>query len=373
MLDHLKIRRFRTFEEYTVEDLGCVNLFVGRNNSGKTTILEAAEILLATATPDAIVGCAMRRGELHIEKDQDKRSRYVDVSHLFHGHRCDIGKIFEIKGHEGGNPISLTCEVQPAEAGIETQTSLFDNASGLEPDFALVMRHSQQSEPVTVPLALPGIISPRDIRRASLTPGHAPEPRTGEKPVSFVRTEALDAVELQEFWDAIVLTEEESNVVESLQILEPEIERIAFLGSRPYYRYSASSGGIYIRMRDLDRRIPLGSLGDGIRHLLTLSLAVGRAAHGYVMVDEIDTGLHHSVMADMWRVLIGATQRLGVQVFATTHSLDCVRSLAWLADTQPELCKSVRMHRVDSERPSTVVYGPDEISIAAEQHVELRG
>ncbi len=91
------------------------------------------------------------------------------------------------------------------------------------------------------------------------------------------------------------------------------------------------------------------------------------------MIDEIDTGLHHSVMSDMWRVLIETAERLDVQVFATTHSLDCVRSLAWLANTQPDLCRGVRMHRVDSERSKTVVYGPEEISIAAEQHVEMRG
>ena len=91
------------------------------------------------------------------------------------------------------------------------------------------------------------------------------------------------------------------------------------------------------------------------------------------MVDEIDTGLHHSIMSDMWRVLITSAERLDTQLFVTTHSLDCVRSLAWLAYTQPELCKCVRMHRVDSDQSSTVVYDPREISIAAEQHVELRG
>jgi len=367
MLDMLEIRGFRTFSEYAVQDLGRVNLFVGRNNSGKTTILEAAEMLVSGDTPSALVGCAMRRGELHIEREQERRSRYVDVSHLFHGHRCDVGRSFQIRGHEGGNPVWLTCEVQLAEVGRHREKPLFDDAHGLEPDFALLIQHSQLSEPFTVPLALPGAISPADIRRQSLVPA------SDEKPVSFVRTEALDTVELQQYWDAIVLTEEEANVVESLRILEPRIDRIAFLSSRSYLRYGSNSRGIYIKLRGLDSRIPLGSLGDGIRHLLTMSMAVSRSRRGCVMIDEIDTGLHHSVMSDMWRVLIGTAERLDVQIFATTHSLDCVRSLAWLANTQPDLCRGVRMHRVDSERPSTVVYSPDEISTAAAQHVELRG
>lgn len=373
MLDSLQIEGFRTFGEYKVNDLGQVNLFVGRNNSGKTTILEAAEVLVAADTPGTIVGCAMRRGELHIEKGQGGSSRYVDVSHLFHGHRCDVETLFQIEGHEGEDLLSMACEVQPTQVGPNRQKAFFEDSREFEPDLALRIRHSQHSEPFALPLVSPGVISLRDVRRAVPSVGSGLKSGCEERLVSFVRTEALDALELQEFWDAIVLTEEESNVVESLRILEPKIERIAFLSPRTPYRYGPSSGGIHIRLGSLDTRIPLGSLGDGMRHLLTLSLAVTRAACGFVMVDEIDTGLHHSVMSDMWRVLITTAQRLGVQLFATTHSLDCVRSLAWLANTQPSLCEGVRVHRVDNERPSTVVYSPDEITTAAEQHVELRG
>jgi len=367
MLDRLEIKGFRTFDEYTVEDLGRVNLFVGRNNSGKTTILEAAEMLLSSDTPNAVVGCAIRRGELQIERKQERRSKYVDVSHLFHGHRCDVGSSFVIEGCEGGDQVSLRSEVEPLEPDHRRGRTLFDDGQNLEPDFSLLIRHSQRPEPITVPLALPGVISPVEMRRMSIGPA------SDGRSVSFVRTESLDAVELQEYWDAIVLTEEESNVVESLRILDPRVDRIAFLSSSSYPRYGTSLSGIYIRLRGLDDRIPLGSLGDGVRHLLTISMAVSRSAGGFVMIDEIDPGLHHSVMSDMWRVLIGTAERLNVQIFATTHSLDCVRSLAWLANTQPDLCRDVRMHRVDSERPSTVVYSPDEISTAAAQHVELRG
>ena len=369
MLDTLRINGFRTFKEYAVEDLGRVNLFVGRNNSGKTTILEAAEMLLAADSAAALVGSAMRRGEMHVQREKDRPDRYVDVSHLFCGHICDIGASFRISGAESDGHLEMACEVYPAEGARDAGGELFSELDIGEPSLSLSIRHSRGEKPVTFPLVLSGAVSLDVVRRQSLRP--SPEERPVS--VSFVRSEALDSVELQEFWDSIALTEEEPNVIESLRILEPRIDRIAFLGSRSYYRYGASSGGIYIKLRDLDDRIPLGSLGDGIRHLLTLSLAVSRSRHGVVMVDEIDTGLHHSVMSDMWRVLISTAERLDVQVFATTHSLDCVRSLAWLANTQPDLCRGTRMHRVDSERPRTVVYSPDEISTAAAQHVELRG
>jgi ABC-type branched-subunit amino acid transport system ATPase component len=374
MLDSLQITGFRTFEEYGVEGLGRINLFVGRNNSGKTTILEAAEMLLATDSPGAVVGCATRRGEMYVQKEQDRPGRYVDVSHLFHGHSVGIGAKFQITGVEGNTLLSLKCQVDATGGGGDVQRSFafdvdkppYSDERSLEPVLSLSVQGTYEEQPCALPMAMFGAVSFDALRRLG------PRPGVAGRAVSFVRTEALDAVELQEFWDTIALTEEETNVIESLRILEPKIDRIAFLSTRPY-RYGSSSGGVYVRLAGIDKRIPLGSLGDGIRHLLTLSLAVSRAPHGFVMVDEIDTGLHHSVMSDMWRILIATAERLDVQVFATTHSLDCVRSLAWLAYSEPELCKSVRMHRVDSERSKSVVYSPAEISVAAEQHVELRG
>jgi len=366
MISALEIASFRGFRTLTVDDLGRINLFVGRNNSGKTTILEAAEMLLSEDSAGAIVRCAMRRGEMIVPSKEDRPRKHVDISHLFHGHGCYTGTQFSVKASEGGHSIFLECEIVPSDKRANIEKPLFSDAYTLEPRLSLLVRSNVEDEPPSIPLSMTGGVSLAHVR--SMNFRASPKAR----PTSFVRTEQLDAFELQEFWDSIVLTEEESNVIEALRILEPSIDRIAFLSQKSYRPYS-SSGGIYVKLKGSDDRIPLGSLGDGIRHLLTMSLAVARSEHGFVMIDEIDTGLHHSVMADMWRVLIETARRLDVQVFATTHSLDCVRSLAWLHKREPDLCREARLHRVDAARESTVVYAPHEISVAADEHVELRG
>lgn len=366
MLSSLEIKTFRAFEKLRVDDLDRINLFVGRNNSGKTTILEAAEMMVSEDSAAAIVRCAMRRGEMLVRKEEDRPSRHVDISHLFHGHDCDESACFSIQGQEAGTNVALECEVVPSDSSPNIEKKLFSDAYPLEPRLSLLIKNSSKEESISLPLSISGGLSLDYVRRTNFRPS----PKT--RPVSFVRTETLDTFELHEFWDSIALTEEESNVIETLKILEPSIDRIAFLSQRPY-RYYSSSGGIYVKLKRIDNRIPLGSLGDGIRHLLTMSLAVSRSRRGFVMIDEIDTGLHHSVMTDMWRVLIKTAQRLDVQVFATTHSLDCLRSIAWLYSREPDLCHQVRLHRVESGRNKTVVYDPEEIQTAAKQHVELRG
>ena len=101
-------------------------------------------------------------------------------------------------------------------------------------------------------------------------------------------------------------------VTDAIRIIEPAIERIASSGSdklRSGVRV-ASRGGILVRLKGIKGRVPIGSMGDGICGMLGLVLAVVRAENGILLVDEIDTGLHHTVMQDMWRFLYSVTQEI---------------------------------------------------------------
>jgi hypothetical protein len=113
-------------------------------------------------------------------------------------------------------------------------------------------------------------------------------------------------------------------------------------------------------------------MGDGMQRLLNLSLALIRSRSGVALIDEIDTGFHYSIMTKMWRMVVETAERLKVQVFATTHSQDCVRGLARLHEEHPDLAEMVRVHRVEQGEPSSMMYTPEEIEIAAEQNVDVR-
>ncbi len=84
---------------------------------------------------------------------------------------------------------------------------------------------------------------------------------------------------------------------------------------------------------------------------------------------SIDTGLHYSVMEDMWRMITEQAAELSVQVFATTHSRDCYESLAAIA--KPE-AGNVTIQRIDRSRGEAVRYNNQAIIAAAERSVEVR-
>ncbi|MBL8971571.1 MAG: ATP-binding protein [Myxococcales bacterium] len=72
--------------------------------------------------------------------------------------------------------------------------------------------------------------------------------------------------------------------------------------------------------------MPLRSLGDGFGRILQLVLKLLPARGGFLLIDEFENGLHFSVQEKLWTLLLRMAERLDIQVFATTHSWDCIES-----------------------------------------------
>jgi ABC-type transport system involved in cytochrome c biogenesis ATPase subunit len=346
MIQNLTITGFRGFREIGVSPLKRVNLFVGQNNAGKTSLLEAVE-LVAVGGVEGLVRSAIRREEKTLARAEagDKfREHVIDPAHLFLGHDLGLGKKFRIAAEGDLNPW-VECTVEHAsDQDTLILTLAFDSH---------LTTTRRKGERLTLSPA-GGVLAPPRWMKPSL-------------PVNFLAAESMDVERLGELWDALVLTPEEEEAIKALRIIEPDLERLAFLTEG-----RDASAYILLKLKGIDKRIPLGSLGGGLRHLLGLVLNLLSAREGFLLVDEIDTGLHYSVMVDMWRLMVESAKRLDVQVFATTHSLDCVRALARLRKRYPDLAAEITVHRVEKDAPCTVVFDADEIVVAAESQLEVR-
>ncbi len=175
-------------------------------------------------------------------------------------------------------------------------------------------------------------------------------------------------------FDDVVLTPQEDLVTDAMRIIEPDIERIASSGSerlRSGMRL-ASRGGILARLKGIKDRVPVGSLGDGIWRMLGLALAAVQSGNGILLVDEIDTGLHHTVMQDMWRFLYSCSKKYNVQIIATTHSWDCYHSLAVICRDDVSEGSDVTISRIERGREEAVGYTEQEIVAVADRDIEVR-
>jgi AAA15 family ATPase/GTPase len=166
------------------------------------------------------------------------------------------------------------------------------------------------------------------------------------------------------------LTPEEDRVIQALRIIEPDIERLAVVGGRT--SVSRARGGVVLRMRGIDQPVPIGSLGDGMWRMLAIAIALIRSENGVFLVDEIDTGLHYTVMEDMWRMIAAIARQLNIQVFATTHSSDCVNSLASIATKDSDGNTEASLQRIERNNDHSIRFTEREIAIAAERGIEVR-
>ena len=189
-------------------------------------------------------------------------------------------------------------------------------------------------------------------------------------PVQFVTPDSLNPIPMRAIWDTVLTEGRESEVINAMKIMESDLDSIHFLTSDVSRRQYGRSG-VLLGFGGDGRRVPLGSYGDGMRRLLALSLSLIRTANGFLLVDQIDRGLHWTVMEDMWRLVVATARESSVQVFATTHSYDCVRGLASLVNSRPEFAPDVSIHKIGS-LDRAVSLDADQIRVAVDQDIEVR-
>ena len=380
MLESLKIEGFRGFQNFEMANLGRINLLVGKNNSGKTSILEAIQFLYAQNNIDIFLETISYRGEF--SWSESNRTKVFEICHLFPGHEIIPSKEIIIIGSRESHQESVTISVK----SIPIQLSLFsDKNDDLNNDnifddeewnkLLLSIRWSQSQKPIELELLANGTLARDSIRRmASLSRISHKIGIDNKIELRFLTPFSLTSSDMAALFDNIVLSPLEDLIIESLKIIEPKIERIASIGSGKYSTANKLGvrGGFLIKIKNHDQPIPIGSLGDGFWRMLGLVLAMVNLENGILLVDEIDSGLHFTVMTDMWKVVWETAKKLNIQVFATTHSRDCWQSLAELITEEKITDNEITIQRIDREKSQSVIFDPEEIVIAATSNLEVR-
>jgi predicted ATPase len=187
---------------------------------------------------------------------------------------------------------------------------------------------------------------------------------------------------LASLWDRAVLTSYFDNVRNSLKIISENFEDIAFVKiSLPHRRLSYSGNnraertGI-VKLANLDRPIPLNGMGDGILRILQLVLGIFPAKNGFLLIDEFENGLHFSVQAQIWKLIFELASELNIQVFATTHSWDCIEAFSIAANQSDEPAVLFRIGKSvlpnDKGKTIATVFDKNSLHNLTQSDVELR-
>ncbi|HEX8830704.1 MAG TPA: AAA family ATPase [Longimicrobium sp.] len=363
-LRSFEVKGYRGIRHLVLPRLEKVNLFVGLNNAGKTSLLEAVQ-LYASRTPRTVLASILRersgyRPRFSTPRDRDEMSQeqvaaaVESVRSLFHGaFSGGMGEPIQL-GPADGIEESLTIALPWAtSAQVDDSGGLTDLELFLEPSSPLV--EIRRGSNVTA-LSLDWFLRRFGVMLTGVSAKTALIPAQG-----------LDATRLGALWDEAATAGYATDVEDALRVVVPELERVYLIGEP-----GVGGRSINMQLHGVSRPIPLSSMGDGTNRVFALALSCVRARGGVLLVDEVENGLHHTVQSDVWNFIFELSGRLNVQVFATTHSWDAVVGFQEAANRSGS---AGILYRLEREQDGTVyaeTYTEEDVAIAAEQQVEVR-
>ena len=367
-LPSLSIIGFRGIENLSIPRLGRVTLFVGKNGVGKTTLLEAVRIYAARGRYSLLADILRNREEMADTIDEDGDKKLVpNWEALSYGRNASSDACISIGPIIGTEQlcirtIPLSEKIAEALGKLTSGHSSGKDMKVLRIEFQGTTQEYPMSESSVDHELLHTLTKffdeepqpPLEILCRSLGPN---------LPTNMAMTQ---------FWDEVALTDDETRAVQALNLIFGDmVDRVAVVGddrknSTPHGRRAV------VRIREQDRPVPLKSLGDGAVRLFGVALALANSRNGFLVIDEAENGLHYAVQRDFWKMVLRAAHENNAQVFATTHSWDCVAAFAQAATDVDEVQGMlIRLER-DGSRIRAVEYSEDDLKIAAEQGIEVR-
>lgn len=318
MLQDLHIRGFKGFRDLQVRDLPRVTLVGGKNNVGKTSLLEAIFLFYNTADPAMPFRHLSWRGlDLPLT---DAESLFTPIFTDF-----DAGQVISFEVKEGIYQARMTIRFDPSPVSVDipsngdavaslktdtiTTTSYrmnihYELLDGTHDDVAIVMRRT--------PLLNASIqFEPHAINIVPTSMQH--------QVIFFPLRLRPDASEEAKRFGQLDINRKIDRVVDFLRIIEPQLVGLTSVTF-------PQNPTIYADIQSIQRKIPLALLGDGINKLLSLILGIATANNGIVLIDEVDAGIHYSVLPAVWEGIFKAAKDFNCQVIATTHSYECLQA-----------------------------------------------
>jgi|GEM_PF-1028446 len=379
MIPSLRISGFKLFRDLELPKLGSLNLFVGKNNTGKTCLLEAIE-LYASSSPWGILRVASRR-----EPDAAQRKKFdrfdpfeleeslrplLNLFHREHGHL--FKSHIQLSADNSESNLILRCE--PFLDDLLEMEAMTSESEKMEPSSHRrhlghllgmgfeVVRGKKKSKHRFFERYLRMPFPPEEIMKEE---GWS-HPNAAS--VAFLPARGFTNSEAKRLWDKASLADKDELLLEWLRFIEPEVRDLRYI--------SDSDSGIdlpYLKINGDRGRVPLASTGDGLTRLFHIGLAMANASGGILLIDEFENGLHWEVQEQLWKALFEASSHFGVQVFATTHSNDCIRGFH---AAQSGMLKLNENYVYRLERNGDDVYAlelpAENLGAALRQQVEVR-
>jgi len=296
MLNDLHIANFRGFEDLRLGNFGRVNLIVGKNNTGKTSLLEAVTLLVDP------------------HKMSMLRSAY---------------------------------RKSPSEDAHFYRWLLHDGAEGTKTVLEATIDGKARTLSITLKEGATTIIAAQRESNETISWQWSPEIPSCNVHIQSVGNGNQDLI--PPFAEAVRQRQGEKTLEELLRAVDPRIQNIRLTTNRQNQPYIEVDLGLSARM-------PLSQAGEGLSRVLTILVKLLGEKPQFALLDEIENGIHHTAMPQVWKGIAEVAERMNVQIFATTHSHECLEAAhEAFAERSSYDFRVIQLYRVDQKTDGRVL------------------
>ena len=352
---NIEIKNFRGIDHLKIDDFSRVNVFLGQNSSGKSSVLECLLLLIGMSNPDL-------PQTINSIRSRSYYSSLLDLSYMFHNYDIKVSpevtsEMFDDTKRHLALYLTYVFDEKSQEniqnGQIPTsETKTFLNTLKMVFDVESNNQKNRYESSITVNPQ--GLTSNKKL----------PEGYLEKNSAVFLSSDlgagnpANDLVELAK-------RKRKDIVTERLKYFDSRITSLEILNSIPY-----------IGLEGIDQLLAFNMQGDGLRRYLNIVAASANPMNNILLIDEIDNGLHYSAYKKLWEAIFALSTTTNKQVFVTTHSKETLYRLNEMLEEHPEYQPDLRLYTLAktlNKGHQAYKYTYEGLSGACENDVEIRG
>lgn len=343
--NNIEISNFKGIDHLEIEGLKSLNVFVGANNVGKTSVLEAIFMLSGMSNPWLLT----RINSMH----NSSLGTIDGVRFLFHN--LDFSNKPLLKAAFGDGIRRLTFEPvidneDSAQSRVSSSSSHFE-IKKLKFDFGV-------NEGSGYPYHSELFLNEAGKLEQSVDSNY-----TEKTNCLFLSADKNDANALANF-ATLIKRNTKQVVVDAVRDFDSSIEAI-----------EALPDGLYVMVSRLKELLPVSMAGDGVRRMINIISSIVNEDNKIVLIDEFDNGLHYSAHKKMWEAIMRFIMRHDVQLFVTTHNIDCLQGLNKVMEERREFREIANVYDIAKTKVNgyrAYKYSYAELKEAIEKEIEIR-
>jgi len=347
----IQINQFRAIDSLEIDNIKQVNVITGRNNCGKSSILEAIFLLTGMSNPGLLIQIHLFRS-MRLEKDND-------FSFLFR--HFDFSVCPSISGTVINQERNLIIKPIFSNSNIKASLTAGQEASSGEV-ISNAINHIEGIKGVSLECNIDEQSFQSEIRikedKVKLIPNYS------EEIVSRFFNSNETGIDIEHTLDAILVRKDLGLIINALQEIEPKIIDMRM----------GAKGVVYVDI-GIDKLVPINLMGDGIRKMLGILAAIVEIKDSILLIDEIENGLHYRSLSTLWKAVLKAAKENNVQLFITTHSYECISALAQVYQEQNFDKEMISLFRIDKNKKGqhrAFQYDADTLVAGIEDGFEVR-